>query len=425
MRGRRVDINFHRLSAEHLAALATSGGGAAAIDVLRRSQHSKHVLLLHAIADASPAVAGAWDLLSRVQRENAEAAAEVVRYPAVGAWAYRTVLALQPGPGHPGAAPGGLAAVAAAAAIKAGVPAELDVPARRGMVTLPSLGTAELPATDRANVLVTRDGVEIRGGGRCLTIPPDRHAVPGWRPLRTVLPGLVVDDSDPFRMPAAPHVATVPDLGPWRPVFADARALLRQHHPEVAAEVETMVTVVVPLGKPRQGQVSSSSPETFGAIAMSEPPEPVDLAATLTHETQHIKLSAVLDLVRLIEPDNGTRYYAPWREDPRPANGLLQGAYAFLGVTAFWRRQRHVAAGSLAETEFARWRHAVALTCETLLASGRLTSDGQRFVGVMAETVRPWLGEPVTDETRRLAEAENALHVARWTAQHGPVPVSG
>jgi hypothetical protein len=32
--------------------------------------------------------------------------------------------------------------------------------------------------------------------------------------------------------------------------------------------------------------------------------------------------------------------YAPWRSGPRPLNGLLQGAYAFLGVSGFWRQQR-------------------------------------------------------------------------------------
>jgi uncharacterized protein len=160
---------------------------------------------------------------------------------------------------------------------------------------------------------------------------------------------------------------------------------------------------------------------------MSEPPGSVDVALTLAHETQHIKLSAVLDLIRLLCPDNGSRYYAPWRDDPRPAAGLLQGAYAFLGVTAFWRRQRDVTAAldSLAEVEFARWRDAVALACETLLVSGQLTEDGQIFVTTMAETLRPWRDEPVADEAQRLADGENERHAARWTAQHGPVTVSG
>jgi hypothetical protein len=39
-------------------------------------------------------------------------------------------------------------------------------------------------------------------------------------------------------------------------------------------------------------------------------------------------------------PDDGHRYYVPWRDDPRPISGLLQGAYAYLGVTGFWRTRR-------------------------------------------------------------------------------------
>ncbi|MBG0564890.1 aKG-HExxH-type peptide beta-hydroxylase [Actinoplanes aureus] len=29
-------------------------------------------------------------------------------------------------------------------------------------------------------------------------------------------------------------------------------------------------------------------------------------------------------------------YYALWRDDPCPLNGLLQGVYAFVGITDFW-----------------------------------------------------------------------------------------
>ncbi len=43
----------------------------------------------------------------------------------------------------------------------------------------------------------------------------------------------------------------------------------------------------------------------------------------------------------------------------------------------------------------------------------------------MAETLRPWLDEPVTGEAQRQADTESASHLVRWTAQHGPVPVSG
>ena len=53
--------------------------------------------------------------------------------------------------------------------------------------------------------------------------------------------------------------------------FAGAWELLRLHHPTVAAEVAAVVSAVVPLASPAHGQVSSSSPEAFGAVAMSEP----------------------------------------------------------------------------------------------------------------------------------------------------------
>jgi HEXXH motif-containing protein len=440
-----MSLAYHRLPASAFDVLA-AGGGAGAIGLLRRSQYSKHVLLLRGIGEHAPA---AYDLLARAQRRDAAAVGAVVRYPAVGAWAYRTALALRGGPRRPGASADGLGNVAAAAAIRAGVPGEIAVSAVDGRVVLPSLGAADVgvpvdagvavgagiavgAGAGVATVRITPEGAQVRIACRQVDIPARyREAAAGWRPLRPVLPaagemaGILVDDVDPFRMPAAPHTAVAPDLSKWRPAFAGAWDLLRRHHPDVAAEVAAVIGVAVPLVAPPHGQVSSSSPEAFGAVAMSEPADARSLAVTLAHEVQHIKLSAVLDLVTLTAPDDGSRYYAPWREDPRPASGLLQGAYAYLGVTGFWRRQRAAATGAdaAADAEFARWRDATALGCGTLLASGQLTRDGERFVATMTATLRPWLDEPVPERARRLAEAGNERHRARWEGRHGPVRV--
>jgi HEXXH motif-containing protein len=76
-----------------------------------------------------------------------------------------------------------------------------------------------------------------------------------------------------------------------------------------------------------------------GDRAMSARPDRYTCVPTLVHEIQHLKLRALLDLITLTLPDDGSRYYAPWRPDPRPVSGLLQGAYAFLAVSVFWRRQ--------------------------------------------------------------------------------------
>ena len=67
---------------------------------------------------------------------------------------------------------------------------------------------------------------------------------------------------------------------------------------------------------------------------------PVELAVTLVHEFQHIKLGGLLHLAPLHDREPTRRLYAPWRDDPRPLGGLLQGVYAFTGVTDFWRAVR-------------------------------------------------------------------------------------
>jgi uncharacterized protein len=155
---------------------------------------------------------------------------------------------------------------------------------------------------------------------------------------------------------------------------------------------------------------------------MSRQPDRYTCAETLVHETQHLKLCALLDLVPLTRPDEGQRYYAPWRTDPRPAGGLLQGAYAFLGVSGFWRGQRETAPDARvrlrAEAEFARWRDGAALVADTLLDSGQLTAAGQSFVGEMARVLAAWQRESVADEALAVARRKARRHRTQWQADN-------
>jgi uncharacterized protein len=158
---------------------------------------------------------------------------------------------------------------------------------------------------------------------------------------------------------------------------------------------------------------------------MSEPPNPDTCASTLAHELQHVKLCAVLDIVKLTSPDEGSRYYAPWRDDPRPIAGLLQGAYAHVGVTEFWRRQRQLAVGPAqlrADGQFALWRAGTTQVIDTLLSSDQLTTVGTDFVRRMSETAGSWTSEPVSAQAQTFALREARSHLARWELRHGPVP---
>src|SRR5690606_40071407 len=108
------------------------------------------------------------------------------------------------------------------------------------------------------------------------------------------------------------------------------------------------------------------------------------------HEVQHGKLSALLDVVPLMLPTPGERYYATWRDDPRPLGGLFQGAYAYVGVSGFWRRQRRLERGEAAvaaEAEFFRWQESAEEATRVIAGSGRLTARGARFVSRTAATL--------------------------------------
>jgi uncharacterized protein len=192
--------------------------------------------------------------------------------------------------------------------------------------------------------------------------------------------------------------------------------------PASAAEIAALVRVIVPYQAPDGGYVSTSSPETFGTVAMSRHPDRYACAEVLVHEAQHLKLCALLDLARLTLPDDGQRYYAPWRDDPRPASALLQGAYAFFGVSGYWRQQRHTAPDPAvrqrADADFVRWRDGSALAVATLLDSGQLTLAGRDFAGAMARVLRSWRQERVSADAQAAARRKADLHHARWQANN-------
>jgi len=416
-------------------AIAAGGGGTDAIRELARSQYSKHLLLLRGVLQAAEAVGDAqarparegYDLLAAVQNYDPFVAEATIRYPSVGAWAQRTLRALQANVAEPGARPAGLCAVAAAAAVRAGMAAEAEVPPIAGTVVLPSLGAAVVDGST-AIVRSSVGAADVRSAHGRVEIPPDpHHDGPGWLGLRRIHVGefsATLDDLDPFRMPAVPGLA--PRLNPreaaaWTRAIERGWRLLAANHPSVAAEVAAAIAVIVPLGGAVHGQDSSSSRETFAAIALSQPPDPYTCAVTFAHEVQHLKLCALLDVVDLTHPDDGRRFYAPWRPDPRPIDGLLQGAYAYLGVSGFWRTERHLTAGPMrmrANREFALWRAGVARVIDTLQESGRLTAAGRDFVQGMSKTVSAWQHESVPAEAGAAAYRQAESHLSRWESDN-------
>ncbi|GGS68282.1 HEXXH motif domain-containing protein [Planobispora rosea] len=424
----------HRIPDDVLDSLAAGGGGARAAEQLVAVRHSRNLMLIKGVLDHcrehAEIVKRAHDLLSGLGRQAPDAAGKLIGYPAVGAWARHTLRGLRAGTAGP-LEPVRLGAVAAAAAIRAGLPYRIDVPAPGGEIMLPSLGriTVGPDPGEPVRLRVTGDGAVEVAGRR---IPVGRAAGPGWTPLHaiTVADGtveLIVDDLDPYRWAAETVIdgrLTPADLRTWQDRLDAAWRTLKGTHRTTAAELRAMVWVLTPIKESTGGGTSATARDLAGTVAVSTPPDGRWLAVALARGLQHAKLDTVLDVVRLTLPDD-RRYYAPWRGDPRPLPDLLHGAYAHLGVAGFWRRQRKVDDDLYPHVQFARWREAALEATGTLLDSGRLTPEGTRFVGAMRRTLTNWITDPVPapalDEAERLTRA----HRAAWLALHSHEAAAG
>jgi hypothetical protein len=351
----------HALTDAAFAALAAGRPSAATVHELRRAQLSKHLLLLRAIVKAAPGQTKLWYAqLEAADRANPSAARAVLADPLFGAWAASCLAALTGGRSPEEAGIAHLARVAAAASRSA------------------ACGTA--------------------------------------RRLSAICDGITIDvrleDVDPLRarLGLAPTGRlTSAEVAHWQRCLADAwRLLVARHRPD-AEILAAVLRVVVPVQPdPAAGGISATSAEAFGAVAMSAPRDGTALAVGLLHESQHNVLNATRYLFDL-HRDPDAVGYSQWRDDPRPASGILHGAYAYLAVTRFWRTE----GGRAAAFEFARWRSAVAAAADDLLGGG-LAPAGTRFVSALRDEVRPWLDEPVESDIARLAAGANDDHRLRW-----------
>jgi HEXXH motif-containing protein len=447
---------FHRLPQQLFDELAAGSDGVEVVRALQTARHSKHLLLLRAVLDAAAryapaqaAVAGlhaSFEALGDLERVAPGAVTALISHPHVGAWAALCLRRLRGTGTSTGLDVGSglevvpievdlahLGAVAAAVAVFAEASVDVVAPARAGSVALPTLGrlhvdAAPVPAPpwQLVTLYVNRAGVAIDGGTPvAVGVPPLN--TPRWeavRRLRVEAGGLpfevALDDLDPYRdchgLGASSRLA-VSAYDEWHRHLADAWRILVTRHPARAEAVEAGLTVLVPISPAgRANATSATSADAVGAVALTPPVSGLSLAATLVHEFQHTKLSALFDLVPLFRPIDGQLFYSPWRDDPRPLAGLLHGVFAFFGVADFWRAERHHTGPTtaLADFEFARILYQMKPAQRELLDSGRLTAAGARLARTLAATVDGWRQEPLSAEPQRLAADLATNHRAAW-----------
>jgi hypothetical protein len=333
-------VRRHALTDAAMTALGAGRPDPATIAELRRAQLGKHLLLLREIVRAAPTqTQHAYAHLTVAEHTDPTGVRALLADPLYGLWAAHCLRALCAG--HPPAAAGVPHLTALAAA-----------PHRRGRAG----------ETAARTLTTTHDGATI---------------------------GVRLDDADPLRgrLGLTPTGRlTDAEVDHWQSCLTGAWRLLVTRHRAAAEILTTVLDVIVPVEPdPAARGISATSADAFGAVAMSAPATATELAVGLLHETQHSILNAV-DYLFDLHTAPGVPGYSPWRDDPRPASGILHGAYAYLAVTRFWRTEaRADPHNRLAAFEFARWREAVLTATQTLLATGSAPMPEDAPAGDTAE----------------------------------------
>ncbi|TLS44133.1 HEXXH motif domain-containing protein [Streptomyces montanus] len=445
----------HRMPGAMFDAVAAGSGGAQALRLLARSEHSRRLAGAYAVTAAAREAGGtvaeeaenAWRLFTAAARAAPGEAAAVLTHPSAGPALVGLLARLtQREPQEPPPVRW-FTALAAAAVVRAGLPERVEWPVDGPSVALPSLGRARFPGAvpgDRAEVCVEAAGrarITVPGASPAdgpVTVPGQPYHSEGrWQGahLLTTLADdapLLLDVLDQPCFPKASRYRAglgADEVSRWTAVAREACRLLRADHEDQYAELAAGPRLLVPLTSPGRGNVSGSSAETFGCMALSLPRSATGFAVTMAHEIQHNKFAALLHLFDLFEPGGRERFYAPWRPDPRPLLGLFHGAYAHLGVARFWDRRRETEPDPtlrhIAQVQFARWRLGAREATHVVLASGRLTPLGHRFAERMLNSLDALCRLPVPARAVHRAESTARAHRAAWRDRNGRVMGAG
>jgi hypothetical protein len=60
------------------------------------------------------------------------------------------------------------------------------------------------------------------------------------------------------------------------------------------------------------------------------------VAESMLHEAMHLKLTLIEEITPLVNPNAIGLYFSPWRDEPRPAQGILHGLFVFRAIQDFY-----------------------------------------------------------------------------------------
>ncbi len=251
--------------------------------------------------------------------------------------------------------------------------------------------------------------------------------------------------SDCFEM--APKLSGTSEIETFAASLEKALRLLLLVDPHKEAEIAASLRSVVPIIVTTPGVFRSGTPSrTPGLAYLTVTNSPCHLIDMVIHEAAHSQLFLVQEIEDpLLSPEihedgwGAPLVYSPWRDDPRPLNGLLHACYVFWHVARFWLVACAAEAVEQEVRVFALSRLSALVPqleagLTELIGAAQWTPAGDRFAsfladqigslasaarGAGADTVQPMhvLSAAATHDGATGAEQQR-LHGQRWQARY-------
>ena len=74
----------------------------------------------------------------------------------------------------------------------------------------------------------------------------------------------------------------------------------------------------------------------IGVLFLSEAPDYIDVIDAIIHEFHHTELYMLMETQQILQEHPGEKFYAPWRDDPRPLYGFFHGIYVHSALIDFY-----------------------------------------------------------------------------------------
>lgn len=226
-------------------------------------------------------------------------------------------------------------------------------------VDLP-IGNFELPRPD--------------DGQRLLSVP----AVAGW-PLINPVPE--ANDAELVVQPPPAGSISAEQLG----LVEQAHELLQDVWPEAAAATQRFLHSLI-VQPSADDHTTSITLDFLQGTFIASLRDAVQVADAMVHEGSHARLALLLRGDPLVVGDGVARHVSPWRSDPRPLKGVVNGVHAFLNVSLFYRRlaERRPELADMATQLYELQRGKVREAWAVCVAHAQPTALGRIFLDELA-----------------------------------------